>query len=756
MPRARLLAILCFLALVVLGALGGAVTKSAMRTQAQINSLSNYQISWLASFAVAEVQRFQSALLQFALTPDAAQRALVELRFDILKSRETLLCEGEFAVAVADIPGVMPVLAQLQETLTRIEPMLADLDTAGRAQEIARMVDPLPSALTSVTTATLQHSNAILANAQHALTDRQVELIIVAGLALAILIVGFGATLALNHNLDQTRAALCAQNARLDVALTNMSQGLWLFDKHNRLVVTNELERRMVGLPDALCRPGTHGVSIIHHLVQSGAIAPKDAEQIFAVRPESFEFRCLDGRAVHIRSRAAPDGHWVATAEDVTEARAAEARIAHLAKHDVLTGLPNRFLLTFALDNACRRFRETGKRFALHAFDLDRFKFVNDTMGHAAGDEVLRQVAARAQGLLGPIDLVARVGGDEFFVVQVIKSPDDALDLAERIIRTIREPMMVDGRMVDVGASVGIAIVDEVSADVDLLLHNADLGLYRAKETGRGTAILYSQDIDRAITRRRELESDLNLALRRAELELHFQPFINLADGTMRGVETLLRWKHPRLGFVSPAEFIPIAEATGLIVPIGDWVLREACRIVAGWPVPLTLAVNLSPAQFRNGQLVANVMGALAASGLPAERLELEITETALANDDEAAREIIQRLRALGVSISLDDFGTGYSSLSYLWKYPIQKIKIDQSFLQQTAIHSEGIKILLAIAGLGHMLGVTLTAEGVETEQHLAIVRSAGIQFGQGWLFGRAVPPEKIREMLASRDIAAA
>lgn len=755
MRQLRVLAVVSFLALIVLGGLGAVIVKSILQKQTRINALSSYQVSWAMSFAVGEVQRFHSALYAYAAQPSEETREAVRIRYDILLSRDRLLREGDFAKAAPNITHAPAILADFRHLLEDIEPEIANLSEPAVAIRIAEQIDPFPAELTSITTATLQHSSKELAGERADLARLQLQVAVVAAIGLAILVAAFGATLVLNSHLDRTRNALSSQNARLDVALSNMSQALWLFDANNRLVITNETQRRMIGLPDNLCKPGTPGSAIIEHLVRVGLLAPKDAEQIMRSRPDNFEFQSLRGRVISVRSRAAPDGHWVTTAEDVTEARTAEARIAHLAKHDLLTGLPNRLSLTLALETACRRYQETGKRFALLAFDLDRFKFVNDTMGHAAGDEVLRQVAARVQGLLGPVDIVARVGGDEFFVVQTLKSEAAAQALGERIVQAIKEPMMIGSRLVDVGASVGIAIVDEGSADVDVILHNADLGLYRAKETGRGQAVLYSPDIDRAMTRRRELESDLHLALRRGEFELYFQPFVELTTGNVQGVETLLRWRHPRLGFVSPAEFIPIAEVTGLIIPIGDWVLREACRIVSNWPSKLTLAVNLSPTQFRNPHLVANVMSALSASGLPPERLELEITETALATDDATALDVIGRLRALGVTISLDDFGTGYSSLSYLWKYPIQKIKIDQSFLQQTAIHTEGIKILLAIAGLGHMLGVKLTAEGVETEQHLSIVRSAGIQYGQGWLFGRPEPDETFRPKIAGMIAAA-
>jgi diguanylate cyclase (GGDEF)-like protein len=384
--------------------------------------------------------------------------------------------------------------------------------------------------------------------------------------------------------------------------------------------------------------------------------------------------------------------------------------------------------------------------------DLDRFKEVNDTLGHPVGDELLRAVAGRLRRCVRETDTIARLGGDEFAIVQISRTqPTDATALASRIIEAIDAPFDIDGHRVAVGTSVGIAIAPTDGTDPDQLLKNADLALYRAKSDGRGTYRFFEQEMDQRMQARRKLELDLRRALVDGEFELHYQPFVNLDRNEVIGFEALLRWRHPERGMVSPAEFIPLAEETGLIVPIGEWALRRACREAIGWPDGIAIAVNLSAAQFRNRQLVQTVVNALAAAGLPATRLELEITESVLLQDAEAAREILLQLRSLGVRIALDDFGTGYSSLSYLRTFPFDKIKIDRCFIADLSTSAEApLAILRAVTQLGATLGMTTTAEGVETEEQLALVRAVGCTEMQGHLFSPPRPAHEVPHLLLS------
>jgi diguanylate cyclase (GGDEF)-like protein len=389
--------------------------------------------------------------------------------------------------------------------------------------------------------------------------------------------------------------------------------------------------------------------------------------------------------------------------------------------------------------------------FALHCLDLDHFKAVNDTLGHPAGDALLHAVSERLQACVREVDTVARLGGDEFAIVQAaIEKPEDAALLARRILEVVSEPYDLNGHRVAIGLSIGIAMAPGDGATCDKLLKGADAALYRAKGDGRGTWRFFEPEMDMRLQARRALELDLHAALANDELEVFYQPLFDLGKDRIGGFEALLRWRHPTRGMVSPAEFIPLAEEIGLIVPIGEWVLLNACIEASTWPDDVKVAVNVSPAQFKNGRLVRCVADALAASGLPARRLELEITETVLLNDSAATLATLHALRDLGASISMDDFGTGYSSLSYLRSFPFDKIKIDQSFIRNLAAADDGSRaIVRAVIALGQSLGMRTTAEGVETEEQLEWLRSAGCLEVQGYLFSPPKPAGHVPRLLA-------
>ncbi len=436
--------------------------------------------------------------------------------------------------------------------------------------------------------------------------------------------------------------------------------------------------------------------------------------------------------------------------EETAERARAEALVNHMAHHDALTLLPNRVRFRENLEQDLLRARPE-QPIAVLCLDLDDFKAVNDTLGHPIGDSLLKAVAQRLTAFLHETDGVARLGGDEFAIVQVAGAqPVAATVLAQHMIETLAEPFEVEGHAVVIGTSIGIALAPNDGSDADELLKNADMALYRAKADGRGTYRFFEARMDADMQARRLLEVDLRGALARDEFEVHYQALVDLASAKLSGFEALLRWRHPQRGLVPPAEFIPLAEEIGTIGPIGAWVLRQACTDAAGWPGELTVAVNLSPVQFRSNTLMLDVVAALGASGLPARRLELEITEAVMLQDTATTLDMLEDLKALGVRISMDDFGTGYSSLSYLRKFPFDKIKIDQSFIRDLATRPESLAIVGAVAGLGSTLGIATTAEGVETMEQLRAVRAEGCTQAQGFLLGRPKPASQVPALLGA------
>jgi diguanylate cyclase (GGDEF)-like protein len=455
-----------------------------------------------------------------------------------------------------------------------------------------------------------------------------------------------------------------------------------------------------------------------------------------------------DSRIIAVLNHPMSDGGWVATHDDITDRQRAEQRIAHMARHDALTDLPNRVLFRERLAEALSGVSR-GSKLAVLFLDLDRFKSVNDTLGHPMGDELLKVVAARLRRCVRDIDTVARVGGDEFAIIQTgIEEPLDTAILARRIGEAVRAPYDLAGHAVVVDTSIGIAMSPNDGTEPDGLLKAADMALYGAKADGRGAYRFFEAAMDMRMKARRELEIALRRALAAGQFELHYQPLVNVDNRRITGCEALLRWNHPERGMIPPAEFIPVAEEIGLIVPLGEWVLRKACLDAASWPDDIKVAVNLSPIQVTNQNLVQIVVSALAAAGLPARRLEIEITESVLMHNTETNTATLHRLRELGVRISMDDFGTGYSSLSYLRKFPFDKIKIDRSFISGLPDDNESIAIVRAVAGLAANLNMTATAEGVETAEQLETIRALGCVEMQGFLFSHPVPLAQIAPLL--------
>lgn len=445
-----------------------------------------------------------------------------------------------------------------------------------------------------------------------------------------------------------------------------------------------------------------------------------------------------DGRTVSISRRILSDGGWLTTHEDITERRKGEKQIAYLAAHDALTGLPNRASFIDALEKATA---DGAGNTAVFLLDLDRFKAVNDTLGHAAGDQLLKEVGVRLRAEIREGDTVARLGGDEFAILQKLDdaSHEPAISLALRIIGVIAKPFELDGHIASVGTSIGIALCPEQGTDRSDLMKKADLALYAVKAEGRNDFRIYDAAMKKVVEHQKLLETELAEAIEREEFELYYQPVFDTKTKKIAGAEALIRWHHPSRGLLFPDSFIPMAEETGLIVALGEWVLQQACRDAAAWPGDLKVAVNLSARQFKPGNLFDVVLCSLVESGLNPQRLELEVTETALLDHQAEHLQTLRQLKNIGISIVLDDFGTGYSSARYLTLYPFDKIKIEKSFIQGMGTQRESSAIIASALALARGLDIAVTAEGVETQERLHQLTLAGVDFAQGYLIGRPV-----------------
>ena len=553
-----------------------------------------------------------------------------------------------------------------------------------------------------------------------------------------------------NAALVERDQALGTQNVRFDAALNNMSHGLLMVGPEQGLIVCNARFREMFAIDVTLTFPGA-AIDDVFQGVAAGDCLDAEAldgllrsQRRLAAAGEAATFVIAGRRekAFAVAQRPMPDGGWVATYEDVTEERLAEEKIRFMAHHDALTKLPNRVLFHDCLKKSLSELRPDSGGFALLYLDLDKFKDVNDTLGHPVGDALLEAASKRLQACVRGNDVVARLGGDEFAVISCSSNP---LGLAQRVIEAISQPYNLASRQVVVGVSVGIAVATSADMSADTLLKNADIALYRAKAEGRGTCRIFEAELAARMQSRLAIEADLRMALARGEFHLAYQPIVDIKTGTISGVEALLRWTHPVKGSVPPGEFVPLAEELGLIDEIGAWVLQRACADAATLPDEIKVAVNLSAVQLRNENVVQTVTEALVQTGLACGRLELEITETALLQDSEKTVSLLHHLRGLGIQIALDDFGTGYSSLSYLRSFPFNKLKIDRSFVEEIAGRSDCLAIVEAVAKLAEKLGTITTAEGVETLEQMQLIQKAGCTQAQGYLFGAPCQLEHIR-----------
>ncbi len=747
-------------------AAGAYISTLVVERQQALEQESRYNVAWLVGQAATEYVRLEQRLSAYAWPDSPVSRDEVELRFDIIVSRLNLLNSGDVEEFLASDPEHRATVHDLGEAVASAQPLVAALDKPGNVRKLLALLMPLDGRLARLAAAANRFGGDRVSEDQRQLIVLHWQFsalaggLIVCGIVLITLLIWHNRLLRRAHReLHELAAGIRIQNRRFDAALNNMSQGLCMFDASQRLIVCNEQYCELFDLPPDAAQPGTPLRDLIARTFAPGSadstlgsVLAQQQVLIQERRPASYFQELPDGRTIAVSHQPMAEGGWVATYGDISERRRAEARIAHMAHYDALTDLPNRVLLRERIGEACA---SESSNVAVLSLDLDRFKAVNDTLGHSIGDALLTVVAKRISGCVREGDAVARLGGDEFVVMQR-DGADDADAMARRIIEHVGAPYEISGHNVVIGTSVGIAIAPKDGTTPDELLKNADLALYRAKTDGRATYRFFEPGMDAELQGRRLLELDLRKALGAGEFELHYQPVVDLASGAITGCEALLRWRHPARGMVPPATFIGIAEDIGLIVPIGEWVLRQACTQAARWPAAIKVAVNLSPLQLVSRDLLHTVVLALANSGLSATRLELEITESVFLQDNENTLAILNELRGLGVGIAMDDFGTGYSSLSYLRSFPFDKIKLDQSFVRDLSDRSDCMAIVNSIASLGRDLGMVTTAEGIETEKQLEVLRTAGFTEGQGYHFWRPMPAAALTQLLREHTPAAA
>ncbi len=754
-----------------------------------LRRVSRYDITWLASQAGAEFVRLEQRIAAAGIPGSKIDSDEVQLRLDILSNRLELIDHGEFKDFASHDREILATIQFLSRAIKQVQALVGELDRPGSIVRALEILAPLDSKLAYIASAAHTYSGDKVAQDQAELLRLHWTFsVMVAGLLLCgFFLVGLlgwhnqllerarshldtltkdlrrtSTDLELAHSevqsvnselhsrneiLQRRDRELGTQNKRFDAALNNMSQALCMVDAAEQLVVYNQRFAELFALDFApmpgMLLPDLINLSASTHLreiyARQGGLR---GDKSFVSFVQDFE----DTRTISVAHQSMPDGGWVATYEDITQRRQAEAQITYLAHHDGLTGLVNRRYFHEQLKSALARAERHGSRLGVLCLDLDGFKDVNDSLGHPIGDALLREVGTRIKESAREGDVVARLGGDEFAILQVdVEGPESSSAMATRLIECLSRPYVLDGSEVVISASIGIVMGPMNDCAADDLMKNADLALYRAKAEGRRGFRFFEADMDLEIKARRALEVDLRKAMAHGEFQLYFQPIVDVRTLQVSGFEALLRWHHPARGMVSPAEFIPVAEDIGLISALGEWVLRQACAEAATWPGRITVAVNLSPAQFKTNNLVEAVQRALTATGLSASRLELEITETVLLSESDATLMTLHQLRTLGIRIAMDDFGTGYSSLSYLRSFPFDKIKIDQSFVRELSTRPDCITIVGSIAALGSSLGMTTTAEGVETADQFAQLRSVGCDQVQGYLFDRPQPANKLR-----------
>ena len=766
-----------------------------------VNRLASYDDAFDAGQGAVELLRLQDAVGAFALGRPDASPELVELRYEVLETRLDVLNRQSFLRFISGHVEIDGIVQSLTQNVIAVGPLIPKLGQKGDADHIIDLLAPLDSGMTRLgaVTSTLVSDQIEIDQDRlrrlHFISSAVNFGLIAIGVLLIILLLrdnrlmmrANGRLTALADDLRRTSSALSTahaavaaaneslamqnaslrgrdealriQNARFDAALNNMSQGLLMADNDRRLIVCNKRFREMFGLRQEEVEPGARLDDLLHVTMERQAqplLLISEIHQrlsgIWSATERGQFYAETDEASIQVVYVPMAEGGWVVTYEDISERRKVEANTEYLAHHDVLTGLPNRLAFTLRLNHLLSN-RVNRRRFALLFVDVDDFKDVNDTLGHLAGDMLLVTIAQRLRAAVREEDLVARLGGDEFAILQMMpRDRTETLALAQRLVDAIDQPYDLEGRRISSSISLGIAVEDDETTDAEYLFRNADMALYRAKAAGRNTWRFFEPEMQQEVQTRSTITADLRTALKEDQFEIFYQPVVQASTGELVQFEGLLRWNHHSLGSVAPGRFIPIAEESRLIVPIGEMVLRRACAEAMRWPCQVKLAVNLSPVQFAGRGLVAMVESALNDAGLDPSRLELEITEGALLRDSDQVSAVLRQLRSLGVTIALDDFGTGYASLSYLRQLPFDKIKIDRSFIMGLNKKDDAIPIIEAVVSLARNLNMTTTAEGVETEDQWRLLAAMGCTFVQGYLFDRPQSAANIRHKMASGD----
>ena len=769
-PRSirRIIALLVA-AIVLLAAAAAYTSYTVLERQQALQRAARYDVAFSASQAGNEFLRLLQRITAIGSGTADLDAGEVELRLAILLNRLSLMQGGDFRRFVSEQAERDELLKEFAAALELAEPLIERVEDADARRRLLELLLPFEARIIGLASEANEYGGRAVAEDHRELLSLHWRFsalaagLALSGLLLVALLVWSNRLLRRTRrqlqlafkDLGERKAALKAQNARFEAALGNMSQGLCMIDAEGRLTVANRRFFQLFGIGALPIGDGME--TVVARIAEAkrprqGAAAIHGAGETPTGRPRMLDLG--DGSILQVLESPMTGGGRLLTYEDVTERVRAQEHVEYLARHDALTGLANRVVLEEWLERALYRMDRRGERFALHCLDLDRFKAVNDTLGHRVGDGLLRQVAERLRATTREEDLVVRHAGDEFIVVQTgSRGAEDAAQLAQRIVAELSRPYTIEEHRVAVGASIGIALAPANGADAEQLLQNADLALYRAKASGRGSFAFFDESLHEKVQARRDIERALRETDFDAEFEVLYQQQFDIRSRRLVGVEALLRWRNGKLGQVAPDDFIPVAEEMGLIVPLGAWALKTACREVAGWPDPPRLAVNVSPVQFRRGDLVEAVDTALAEASLPPEQLELEITESLFVAEDDRTAELMRTLCAMGITFSLDDFGTGYSSLSYVRRFPVAKIKIDQSFIRDLPTNPGNLEIVRAITALAESLGLSTTAEGVETREELDLLALAGCREAQGFYFARPLRGAEMREILALRQL---
>jgi diguanylate cyclase (GGDEF)-like protein len=716
-------------------------------------------VTWLVAQAPSEFARLEQRVARYAVKDGSTDASEVKLRFDIVVNRLKTLRTQDIAEFVNSDPRINDILEDLEDALEAARPFVLNIGDPAAPARILTILEPIYPKLVRLSTDANVWNIDRIDNDRQGIFDLQLAFayvsigLIACGCALVVLLLVHNRLLdSAQTVLRQKERTLATQNARFDAALEAMTLGLCLLDDDYRILVYNPRLLSIFGLAP---NKDLTGHSIFDY-VDKTLLSEERASQVGGHVTDDIAIltdhahHLPNGTVLMVSREHMAEGGWVCTFEDVTDRHRAQSRVVHMARHDALTDMPNRVLFWESVTQSVRNLSKVRQKFAVLYLDLDRFKEVNDTLGHPIGDALLHQVAGRLRRTAFPRDIVARLGGDEFAVLHFCR--DDAAEstsiLAERIIAAVGQPYQIEGNDIVVSTSVGIAMgTDGVSTEQ--LMKHADLALYSAKAAGSGTHRFFTPQMEEALQSRRQFETDLRLAVEDEQLELFYQPLVNLETGSIIGGEALMRWRHPEHGMISPAEFIPISEETGFIETLGAWALNRACRDALQWPEDVKVSVNLSPVQFRTDALVGVIEDALKTSGLDPRRLELEVTESILLKKNAANIQALHKMRSLGLTIALDDFGTGYSSLSYLQRFPFDKLKIDQSFVRDMVSQPDSLVIVKSIIGLSRNLGMLTTAEGVETRAQLDIIMASGCNEAQGYYFGAPMPKREFMALIS-------